>query len=95
MFVSECCFLQVLDAVARMACLGSDKAYREVVVLLTQNYVSKLSVVGSSQSRTLAPEAMTERLEVILFYLLFYLLFHKLFELLLISVGWLHLSLLR
>jgi hypothetical protein len=90
-FFAECCFLQVLDAVARMACLGSDKAYREVVVLLTQNYVSKLSVVGSSQSRTLAPEAMTERLEVVLFCLLF----HKLFELLLISVGWLHLSLLR
>jgi hypothetical protein len=44
-------------------------------VLLTQNYVSKLSVVGSSQSRTLAPEAMTERLEVVLFCLLF----HKLF----------------
>ncbi|CAM6044662.1 unnamed protein product [Sphagnum compactum] len=57
--------LRVLDAVARMACLGSDKAYREVVVLLTQNYVSKLSVVGSSQSRTLAPEAMTERLETL------------------------------
>jgi hypothetical protein len=91
MFVAECCFLQVLDAVAQMACLGSDKAYREVVVLLTQSYVSKLSVVGSSQSRTLAPEAMTERLEVVFFCLLF----HKLFELLLISVGWLHISLLR
>lgn len=47
-----------------MACLGCEKSYREVVVLLTTSYLKKLHVVGSSESRDQPPEAKTERLEV-------------------------------
>lgn len=57
--------LRLLDAVARMASLGFEKSYRETVVLLTRSYLDKLSTVGSTQSRTLAPEATTERVETL------------------------------
>lgn len=56
--------LQLLDAVSRMASLGFEKSYREAVVLMTRSYLTKLSIVGSAESRTLAPEATTERVEV-------------------------------
>ena len=56
--------LQLLDAVSRMASLGFEKSYRETVVLMTRSYLSKLSTVGSVESKTLAPEATTERVEV-------------------------------
>ena len=58
---------QVLDAVARMACLGSEKPYREVVVLLTMSYLKKLAAIGSPESKILAPEATTELLQVFWF----------------------------
>lgn len=47
-----------------MASLGFEKSYRETVVLMTRSYMSKLSSVGSAESKTLAPEATTERVEV-------------------------------
>lgn len=58
---------QLLDAVSRIASLGFEKSYRETVVLMTRSYLSKLSGVGSAESKTLAPEANTERVEVLLF----------------------------
>ncbi|KAL2653163.1 hypothetical protein R1flu_021291 [Riccia fluitans] len=57
--------LKLLEAVGRMACLGCEKSYREVVVLLTRSYLDKLSTVGSSDSRTIPPEGTTERLETL------------------------------
>ncbi|PSS29414.1 Phosphatidylinositol 4-kinase alpha 1 like [Actinidia chinensis var. chinensis] len=57
--------LRLLDAVSRMASLGFEKSYREIVVLMTRSYLSKLSNVGSAESKTLAPEATTERVETI------------------------------
>ncbi|MCO5577943.1 hypothetical protein L7F22_031780 [Adiantum nelumboides] len=57
--------LKLLDAVARIATIGSEKSYREAVILLTRSYLDKLSSVGSTQSRTLAPEATTERVETL------------------------------
>ncbi|KAL6963884.1 Phosphatidylinositol 4-kinase alpha 1 [Sarracenia purpurea var. burkii] len=57
--------LRVLDAVSRMASLGFDKSYRETVVLMTRSYLSKLSSVGSAESKTMAPEATTERVETV------------------------------
>lgn len=56
--------IQLLDAVARMASLGFEKSYRETVVLMTRSYLNKLSSVGSAESKTEAPEATTERVEV-------------------------------
>lgn len=58
--------LQLLDAVSRMASLGFEKSYREAVVLMTRSYMSKLSDVGSAESKTQASEATTERIEVCL-----------------------------
>lgn len=40
--------LQLLDAVSRVASLGFEKSYREVVVLLIRGYLSKLSSIGSA-----------------------------------------------
>ncbi|KAM7479286.1 hypothetical protein LguiA_027499 [Lonicera macranthoides] len=57
--------LRLLDAVSRMASLGFEKSYREAVVLMTRSYLTKLSIVGSAESRTLAPEATTERVEIL------------------------------
>ncbi|GLT98070.1 hypothetical protein SLE2022_155940 [Rubroshorea leprosula] len=57
--------LQLLDAVSRMASLGFEKSYRETVVLMTRSYLSKLSNVGSAESKTMAPEAITERVETL------------------------------
>lgn len=57
--------MQLLDAVSRIATLGFEKSYRETVVLMTRSYLSKLSNVGSVESKTSAPEATTERIEVI------------------------------
>ncbi|XP_026381763.1 phosphatidylinositol 4-kinase alpha 1-like isoform X1 [Papaver somniferum] len=57
--------LQILDAVSRMACLGFEKSYRETVVLMTRSYLNKLSTIGSAESKTLAPEATTERVETL------------------------------
>ncbi|KAL3515190.1 hypothetical protein ACH5RR_022092 [Cinchona calisaya] len=57
--------LQLLDAVSRLASLGFEKSYREAVVLMIRNYLSKLSAVGSAESKTLAPEATTERVETL------------------------------
>ncbi|KAF5745697.1 putative phosphatidylinositol 4-kinase [Tripterygium wilfordii] len=55
--------LRLLDAVSRVASLGFEKSYRETVVLMTRNYLSRLSTVGSAESKTLAPEATSERVE--------------------------------
>ncbi|XP_054785436.1 phosphatidylinositol 4-kinase alpha 1 isoform X1 [Prosopis cineraria] len=57
--------LQLLDAVSRMASLGFEKSYRETVVLMTRSYLSKLSSVGSAESKTEASEATTERVETL------------------------------
>ncbi|XP_048230508.1 phosphatidylinositol 4-kinase alpha 1 [Ricinus communis] len=57
--------LRLLDAVSRIASLGFEKSYRETVVLMTRSYLSKLSAVGSAESKTLAPEATTERVETL------------------------------
>ncbi|XP_022744910.1 phosphatidylinositol 4-kinase alpha 1-like isoform X2 [Durio zibethinus] len=57
--------LRLLDAVSRMASLGFEKSYRETVVLMTRSYLIKLSSVGSAESKTLAPEATTERVETL------------------------------
>ncbi|XP_039047721.1 phosphatidylinositol 4-kinase alpha 1-like isoform X2 [Hibiscus syriacus] len=57
--------LRLLDAVSRIASLGFEKSYRETVVLLTRSYLSKLLSVGSAESKTLAPEATTERVETL------------------------------
>ncbi|XWS63050.1 hypothetical protein CRYUN_Cryun06bG0063500 [Craigia yunnanensis] len=57
--------LRLLDAVSRLASLGFEKSYRETVVLMTRSYLSKLSTVGSVESKTLAPEATTERVETL------------------------------
>lgn len=57
--------LRLLDAVSRMASLGFEKSYRETVVLMTRSYLSKLSIVGSAESKTMAAEATTERVETL------------------------------
>ncbi|KAK9114010.1 hypothetical protein Syun_020807 [Stephania yunnanensis] len=57
--------LRLLDAVSRMASLGFEKSYRETVVLMTRSYLNKLSTIGSAESKTLAPEATTERVETL------------------------------
>ena len=56
--------LQVLNALARMACLGCHKSYREIALQLTRSYVNRLSTLESAYSR-LAPEIATECEEVI------------------------------
>ncbi|KAG9135092.1 hypothetical protein Leryth_011580 [Lithospermum erythrorhizon] len=57
--------LRLIDAVSRMAGLGFEKSYREAVVLMTRSYLSKLSSIGSAESKTVAPEATTERVEAL------------------------------
>ncbi|XVE66666.1 hypothetical protein DITRI_Ditri08aG0096600 [Diplodiscus trichospermus] len=57
--------LRLLDAVSRMSSLGFEKSYRETVVLMTRSYMSKLSNIGSAESKTLPPEASTERVETL------------------------------
>ncbi|XP_043723692.1 phosphatidylinositol 4-kinase alpha 1-like isoform X2 [Telopea speciosissima] len=57
--------LRLLDAVSRMASLGFEKSYRETVVLMTRSYLNKLSTIGSAESKTMAPEATTERVETL------------------------------
>ncbi|KAJ7978384.1 phosphatidylinositol 4-kinase alpha 1-like [Quillaja saponaria] len=57
--------LRLLEAVSRMASLGFEKSYRETVVLMTRSYLSKLSTVGSVESKTEPPEARTERVETL------------------------------
>ncbi|KAL4615716.1 hypothetical protein ACB092_07G146600 [Castanea dentata] len=57
--------LRLLDAVSRIASLGFEKSYRETVVLLTRSYLGKLSSLGSAESKTVAPEATTERVETL------------------------------
>ncbi|CAA2964442.1 Phosphatidylinositol 3- and 4-kinase family, ALPHA isoform 1 [Olea europaea subsp. europaea] len=49
---------ELLDAVSRMASLGFEKSYREAIVLMFQSYLSKLSSVGSAESRTEALRAI-------------------------------------
>lgn len=58
---------QVLDAVARMACLGCEKPYREVVVLLAMSYLKKLAAIGSPESNSLTREAKMELEQVFWF----------------------------
>ncbi|XP_042500732.1 phosphatidylinositol 4-kinase alpha 1-like [Macadamia integrifolia] len=57
--------LRLLDAVSRMASLGFEKSYRETVVLMTRSYLNKLSTIGAAESKTMAPEATTERVETL------------------------------
>ncbi|KAJ0010169.1 hypothetical protein Pint_34609 [Pistacia integerrima] len=57
--------LRLLDAVSRMASLGFEKSYRETVVLMTRSYLSKLSSVGSAESKTMPAEATAERVETL------------------------------
>lgn len=49
---------------SRVASLGFEKSYRETVVLMTRSYLNKLLTLGSADSKTLAAEATTERVEV-------------------------------
>ncbi|KAL2479235.1 Phosphatidylinositol 4-kinase alpha 1 [Forsythia ovata] len=44
--------LCLLDAVSCIASLGFEKSYREAIVLMIRSYLSKLSTVGSAESRT-------------------------------------------
>lgn len=55
---------QLLDAVARMASLGFEKSYRETIVLMTRGYMDKIKAIGSEETQTGPPEAITERTEV-------------------------------
>ncbi|GJT85403.1 phosphatidylinositol 4-kinase alpha 1 isoform X1 [Tanacetum coccineum] len=55
----------LLDAVSRIASLGFEKSYREAVVLMIRSYLSKLSSIGSAESKTLPAEANTERVEML------------------------------
>ncbi|XP_019197522.1 PREDICTED: phosphatidylinositol 4-kinase alpha 1-like isoform X1 [Ipomoea nil] len=57
--------LRLLDAVSHLASLGFEKSYREAIVLMTRSYLSKLSDIGSAESKTLVPEATTERIETL------------------------------
>ncbi|KAL2513533.1 Phosphatidylinositol 4-kinase alpha 1 [Forsythia ovata] len=57
--------LRLLDAVSRMASLGFEKSYREAIVLMIRSYLSKLSTLGSAESRTQVPEATAERVETL------------------------------
>ncbi|XP_071741592.1 phosphatidylinositol 4-kinase alpha 1-like [Rutidosis leptorrhynchoides] len=57
--------LRLLDAVSRIASLGFEKSYRESVVLMIRSYLSKLSSIGSAESKTLPAEANTERVETL------------------------------
>ncbi|XP_010272166.1 PREDICTED: phosphatidylinositol 4-kinase alpha 1-like isoform X2 [Nelumbo nucifera] len=57
--------IRLLDAVSHMASLGFEKSYRETVVLMTRSYLNKISNIGSEESKTLAPEATTERVETL------------------------------
>ncbi|KAF5787480.1 putative 1-phosphatidylinositol 4-kinase [Helianthus annuus] len=57
--------LRILDAVSRMASLGFEKSYREVVVLMMRSYLSKLSTIASAESNTLPEDANSERLETL------------------------------
>ncbi|XP_024959185.1 phosphatidylinositol 4-kinase alpha 1 isoform X3 [Cynara cardunculus var. scolymus] len=57
--------LRLLDAVSRIASLGFEKSYREAVVLMIRSYLSKLSSIGSAESKTLPAEANTERVETL------------------------------
>ncbi|XP_019247638.1 PREDICTED: phosphatidylinositol 4-kinase alpha 1-like [Nicotiana attenuata] len=57
--------LRLLAAVARLASLGFEKSYHEAVVLMTRSYLSKLAAVGSTESKTTALEATTERIETL------------------------------
>lgn len=57
--------IRLLDAISRIASLGFEKSYRETVVLMTRSYLSKISMIGSAESRTLASEATTERVETL------------------------------
>lgn len=56
-------FLQLLDAASHIASLSFEKSYRETVVFLTRSYLNKISTLGSADSKTLAAEATTERVE--------------------------------
>ncbi|XP_030545471.1 phosphatidylinositol 4-kinase alpha 1-like isoform X3 [Rhodamnia argentea] len=57
--------IRLLDAVSRIASLGFEKSFRETLVLMTRSYLNKLSDLGSAESKTLAPEATTERVETL------------------------------
>ncbi|KAI6677773.1 hypothetical protein NL676_038569 [Syzygium grande] len=57
--------IRLLDAVSHIASLGFEKSFRETVVLMTRSYLNKLSSLGSAESKTLAPEATTERVETL------------------------------
>lgn len=64
-------FFQLLHAVSQMASLGFEKSYRETVVLMTRSYLDKLKSLGCTESETLPPEAITERVEVWFMFLNF------------------------
>ncbi|KAJ0242191.1 Phosphatidylinositol 3-/4-kinase [Hirschfeldia incana] len=57
--------LQLLDAVSRIATLGFEKSYRETVVLMTRSYLSKITMVGSKESKTSEPKSRTEHVETL------------------------------
>ncbi|KAF2593101.1 hypothetical protein F2Q70_00042724 [Brassica cretica] len=57
--------LQLLDAVSRIATLGFEKSYHETVVLMTRGYLSKISTVGSEESKASALISRTEHLETL------------------------------
>ncbi|CAA7048445.1 unnamed protein product [Microthlaspi erraticum] len=55
--------LHLLDAVSRIATLGYEKSYRETVVMMTRGYLSKISTVGSVESKTSSPRSIAWHLE--------------------------------
>ncbi|KAK4747747.1 hypothetical protein SAY87_014333 [Trapa incisa] len=57
--------LRLLDAVSHIASLSFEKSYRETVVLLTRSYMNKISTLASADSKTLAAEVTTERVETL------------------------------
>ncbi|GAB2267297.1 Phosphatidylinositol 4-kinase alpha 1 [Dionaea muscipula] len=57
--------VQLLEAVSHLASLGFEKSFREIIVLLTRSYQAKISSVGSAESKTVPPEANTERVETL------------------------------
>nr|GEZ24195.1 phosphatidylinositol 4-kinase alpha 1-like isoform X2 [Tanacetum cinerariifolium] len=57
--------LRIFKAASRMASLGFEKSYREVIVLMMRSYLRKLSSIGSDESNALPEEANRERVKTL------------------------------
>lgn len=57
-------YMQLLDAVSRIATLGVETSYRQTVALMIRGYYSQISTGGSVERKTSAPKSRTEYVEV-------------------------------